>query len=222
MWNGDRSLRTIDLSPPGSVPLWVGVFFTVFVWSAINPNDYFIWFLEVLPALMYLIAVFLMYKKFPLTPLVYWMVLFHSVILMIGGHYTYAEVPLFNWLRDEFNLSRNHYDKVGHYVQGFVPALISREILIRTSPLRPGKWLFFLVVCVCLAISATYELIEWLVAEMTGTAADAFLGTQGYVWDTQSDMALALLGAMMALVLFGRLHDRQLAAGSRGTILSRP
>jgi len=145
---------------PGRVSLWLSVFSVVFIWSAINPFDYFVWFLEVLPALMYLIAVFAMYKRFPLTPVVYWLILFHAVILMIGGHYSYAEVPLFNWLRDEFSLSRNHYDKVGHFVQGFVPALISREILIRTSPLKPGKWLFFIVVCVCLAISAVYELIE--------------------------------------------------------------
>ena len=142
--------------------------------------------------------------------MLYWLILLHAIILMIGGHYTYAEVPLFNLIRDKFELSRNHYDKVGHFAQGFIPAIIAREILIRTSPLKPGKWLLFIVVCVCLAISAVYELIEWWVAVVSGTAADAFLGTQGYVWDTQSDMALALLGALTALVLLGKYHDRQL------------
>ncbi len=130
---------------------------------------------------------------------------------MIGGHYTYAEVPLFNWIRDAFDLGRNDYDKVGHFAQGFVPAVIAREVLIRTSPLKPGKWLSFLVVCVCLAISALYELIEWWVAVASGTAADAFLGTQGYVWDTQSDMAFALAGAIVSLVVLSKVHDRQLA-----------
>jgi len=190
--------------------IWLLVFFSVFIWSAITPHDYFIWFLEVLPAVIGFILVFFTYRQFRLTDMLYWLILLHAIILMIGGHYTYAEVPLFNLIRDKFELSRNHYDKVGHFAQGFIPAIIAREILIRTSPLKPGKWLFFIVVCVCLAISAVYELIEWWVAVVSGTAADAFLGTQGYVWDTQSDMALALLGALTALILLGKYHDRQL------------
>jgi putative membrane protein len=193
-----------------SIFIWLLVFFSVFVWSAINPHDYFTWFLEVLPAVIGFILVLYTYRRFRLTDLLYWLILLHAVILMIGGHYTYAEVPLFNFIRDKFDLSRNHYDKVGHFAQGFIPAILAREILIRTSPLKPGKWLFFIVVCICLAASAVYELIEWWVAVASGTAADAFLGTQGYVWDTQSDMALALLGAIIALVFLGRYHDRQL------------
>ncbi len=190
--------------------IWLLVFFSVFIWSAITPHDYLTWFLEVLPAVIGFILVLFTYRQFRLTDMLYWLILLHAVILMIGGHYTYAEVPLFNLIRDKFELSRNHYDKIGHFAQGFIPAIIAREILIRTSPLKQGKWLFFIVVCVCLAISAVYELIEWWVAVVSGTAADAFLGTQGYVWDTQSDMALALLGALTALVLLGKYHDRQL------------
>lgn len=193
-----------------SIFIWLLIFFAVFTWSAINPHDYFTWFLEVLPAVIGLIIVIYTYRRFRLTDLLYWLILLHAVILMIGGHYTYAEVPLFNFIRDKFDLSRNHYDKVGHFAQGFIPAIIAREILIRTSPLKPGKWLFFIVVCICLAISAVYELVEWWVAVASGTAADAFLGTQGYVWDTQSDMAMALLGAIIALVFLGKFHDRQL------------
>ena len=190
--------------------IWLLVFFSVFIWSAITPHDYLIWFLEVLPAVIGFILILFTYRQFRLTDMLYWLILLHAIILMIGGHYTYAEVPLFNLIRDKFELSRNHYDKVGHFAQGFIPAIIAREILIRTSPLKPGKWLFFIVVCVCLAISAVYELIEWWVAVVSETAADAFLGTQGYVWDTQSDMALALLGALTALILLGKYHDRQL------------
>jgi putative membrane protein len=190
--------------------IWLLVFFSVFIWSAINPHDYYTWFLEVLPAVIGLIFVIYTYRRFRLTDLLYWLILLHAAILMIGGHYTYAEVPLFNLIRDKFDLSRNHYDKVGHFAQGFIPAIIAREILIRTSPLKPGKWLFFIVVCICLAASAVYELIEWWVAVASGTAAEAFLGTQGYVWDTQSDMAMALLGALTALVFLGKYHDRQL------------
>jgi len=135
----------------------------------------------------------------------------HAAILMVGGHYTYAEMPLFNWLRDVFELSRNHYDRLGHLAQGFIPAIVAREILLRRSPLRPGKWLFFVVTCVCLAISACYELIEWWVAESSGDQAVAFLATQGDVWDTQWDMFLALLGALSSQLLLRRWHDRQLA-----------
>lgn len=192
--------------------LWLSVFSTVFVWSGIRPHDYFTWFLEVFPAALGLAAIITTRKSFPLTPLAYWLILVHAVILMIGGHYTYAEVPLFNWIKDAFGMGRNNYDKVGHLAQGFIPAIVAREILIRTSPLRPGKLLAFLVICVCLAISAFYELIEWWVATATGTAAEAFLGTQGYVWDTQSDMAFALAGAVVSLIVLSKIHNRQLAA----------
>lgn len=192
--------------------LWLTLFWAFLAWSAIQPHDYFTWILEVAPALIGFVVLVLTRKRFALTPLAYWLVLVHAIILMVGGHYTYAEVPLFNWLRDAWGMSRNNYDKVGHFAQGFVPAVIAREILLRTSPLRTGKLLSFLVVCVCLAISAFYELIEWWVAAASGTAAEAFLGTQGYVWDTQSDMAFALAGAIAALALLGRRHDRQLIA----------
>ena len=192
--------------------LWLSAFLAVFAWSGIHPHDYFTWGLEVFPAVAGLGLIIATRKDFPLTPLAYSLILVHAIILMIGGHYTYAEVPLFNWLRDAFALGRNNYDKVGHFAQGFIPAIIAREILIRKSPLTRGKWLTFLVICVCLAISATYELMEWGVAEATGSASEAFLGTQGYVWDTQSDMAYALVGAVVSLVTFSKIHDRQLAA----------
>jgi len=187
--------------------LWLTIFFAVFIWSVIKPHDYFTWFLEVFPAIIALMILVGTYRAFQFSHLVYWLILVHAVILMIGGHYTYAEVPLFTWLKDIFALSRNNYDKVGHFAQGFVPAMVAREILIRKSPLTPGKWLFFIVVCICLAISAFYELIEWWVAVGTGEAAESFLGTQGDIWDSQSDMFLALIGAVSALVLLGKYHD---------------
>jgi putative membrane protein len=193
-----------------SIFLWLTIFFAVLIWSGINPHDYFTWLLEVSPALIGLAILAATYKRFKFTELSYWLILIHCIILIIGGHYTYAEVPLFNWIRDTFELSRNHYDKVGHFAQGFIPAIIVREILIRKSPVKQGKWLFFIVVSVCLALSAFYEFIEWWVAVLSGTAAEAFLGTQGYVWDTQSDMFLALLGAVLSLIVFGKLHDRLL------------
>lgn len=193
-----------------SIFLWLTIFFGVLIWSGINPHDYFTWLLEVSPALIGLAILAATYKRFKFTELSYWLILIHCIILIIGGHYTYAEVPLFNWIRDTFELSRNHYDKVGHFAQGFIPAVIIREILIRKSPVKQGKWLFFIVVSVCLALSAFYEFIEWWVAVLSGTAAEAFLGTQGYVWDTQSDMFLALLGAVISLIVFGKLHDRLL------------
>ena len=151
-------------------------------------------------------------KKFPLTPLAYILILIHCIILMVGGHYTYAEVPLFDWIRDLFDLERNNYDKVGHLAQGFVPAILAREIFLRKQVITKNAWLNFLVVCFCLAFSAFYELIEWWVAALSGESAEAFLGTQGYVWDTQSDMALALLGAILSLALLSKLHDKQLNA----------
>lgn len=190
--------------------LWLMIFMSVLAWSGVQPHDYFTWFLEVAPALIGLTIIVLTRRTFELTPLAYWLILVHAIILMIGGHYTYAEVPLFNWLRDAWDMDRNNYDKVGHFAQGFIPAVVAREILLRTSPLKAGKMLSFLVICVCLAISALYELIEWWVAAATGTAAEAFLGTQGYVWDTQSDMAFALAGAIVSVVALGRIHDRQI------------
>ena len=189
---------------------WLTVYFIILIWSVINPVDYFTWFLEVLPAITGLVILVVSYKKFPLTRLAYILILAHCIILMVGGHYTYAKVPLFDWIRDFFELERNNYDKIGHFAQGFIPAIVAREILIRKKVVNSARWLSFLVVCFCLAFSALYELIEWWVAISTGESAEAFLGTQGYVWDTQSDMALALFGAIVALLLLGRYHDKQL------------
>lgn len=190
------------------IALLVSGVLSVFIWSVIHPHDLFTWFLEVLPVILGGAALAATHRQFQFTFLVYLLMGVHAVILMVGGHYTYAEVPLFNWLRDAFELGRNHYDRVGHFAQGFIPAMIVREILLRQSPLKKGKWLFFLVVCVCLAISATYELFEWTVAEFSGTASDSFLGTQGDVWDTQKDMAFALVGSVISLVTLGKVHDR--------------
>ncbi len=192
--------------------VWLFIFFLVLLWSGISPHDRFAWILEVFPAILGLGILIATYRQFQFTTLVYWLILVHAVILMIGGHYTYAEVPLFNWIRDVFHLGRNHYDKVGHFAQGFVPAIITREILIRKSPVKHGKWLSFIVICISLALSAMYEFVEWWVAVITGTAAEAFLGTQGYVWDTQSDMFMALLGAITALGLLSRVHDKALSS----------
>ena len=190
--------------------VWLTVFFGVLAWSGWQPHDYPTWWLEVLPALIALIVLFLTRKRFPLTPLAYWLILLHSIILMVGGHYTYAEVPLGDWLSEWSGGSRNNYDKLGHLAQGFIPAIVVREVLVRNSVVAVRGWLPFIVVSICLAISALYELIEWWVALLSGEAADAFLGTQGYVWDTQSDMLLAFLGAIAALLVFSALHDRQI------------
>jgi putative membrane protein len=190
--------------------LWLSTYFIILIWSAINPTDYFTWILEVIPALIGLVILAATYTKFRLTTLAYVLILIHCIILMIGGHYTYAQVPIFDWLKEAFDLERNNYDKVGHFAQGFIPAIVAREILIRKNIINGRCWLGFLVICFCLAFSAFYELIEWWVAISTGESAEAFLGTQGYVWDTQSDMALALGGAISALLLLGRFHDRQL------------
>jgi len=183
----------------------------VLVWSGVSPHDTFTWFLEVLPALLGLAVVLGTYHKLQLTNLSYVVIAIHVVILAVGGHYTYAEVPLFDWIRDAWGQSRNNYDKVGHFWQGFGPALVAREVILRTSPLRPGKWLFFLVLCLAFAVSAVYELVEWWVAAATGEAADAFLGSQGDVWDTQKDMFTCGLGALAALLMFSRSQDRSLA-----------
>jgi putative membrane protein len=182
----------------------------ILVWSGIHPHDRFTWILEVLPAILGLLVLLFTYRKFTFSNLVYLLIAIHMTILMVGGHYTYAQVPLFNWIRDVLDLSRNHYDRLGHLAQGFVPAIIAREILLRLSPLKPGRLLNFIVICICLAISATYELIEFGVAVGTGTAAQAFLGTQGDVWDTQWDMLMALIGASLALLLLPSLHDKSM------------
>jgi putative membrane protein len=195
---------------------WLIIFFAALMWSAVKPHDYFTWILEVFPALVGFVIIAALYKNFKFTQLTYRLILIHMIILMVGGHYTYAQVPLFNWIREIFNLSRNNYDKLGHFAQGFIPAIIIREILLRKSPLKRGKWLFFIVVSICLAFSAFYELIEWWIAALSGTAAEAFLSTQGYVWDTQSDMAMALIGAIIALLILGKYHDRQLSQSFPG------
>jgi len=184
------------------------LFFAVLIWSAINPHDYFTWFLEVLPALIGLLVLVITFQRFRFTNLVYGLILVHCWILMVGGHYTYAEVPLFNWIKQVFDLSRNNYDKVGHLVQGFVPAMITREILVRKQVVNSRKWINVFVVSICMSISVTYEFIEWLVAVLNGDSADSFLGTQGYIWDTQSDMLYATIGAILALVTLGKAHDR--------------
>ena len=187
--------------------LWIAVFAAVLLWSAIDPNDRFTWFLEVLPALLGGVLLLATQRRFPLTPLLYVLILLHCIVLMVGGHYTYAEVPFFDGL---LGSERNNYDKVGHFFQGFVPAILAREILVRLKVVNGRAWLNLFVVSICLAFSAFYELIEWWVAAASGEGADAFLGTQGYVWDTQSDMALALIGAISALLLLSRWHDRQI------------
>lgn len=190
--------------------LWLLVFMTVFIWSAIKPKDQFTWFLEVFPALIGLVFILATYRRFPLTPLLYSLILIHSIILMIGGHYTYAQVPLFDMIKEMFTLERNNYDKVGHFFQGFMPAILAREILLRKQVVNGRMWLNTIIISICLAFSAFYELIEWWVALLTGEDAEAFLGTQGYMWDTQSDMALALIGAISALILLSKYHDQQL------------
>lgn len=191
--------------------LWVSLFFVVLVWSAINPKDQFTWFLEVAPALIGFVLLLLTYKKFPLTPLLYTLILIHMIILMVGGHYTYAEVPLFDMIKEALDQARNNYDKVGHFAQGFIPAILAREILIRKEIVTASKiWLHYIILSIILAFSAFYELIEWWVALAIGEDAEAFLGTQGYVWDTQSDMMYALIGGVVALLLLSRYHDKQL------------
>jgi len=178
--------------------------------SGLDPHDRFTWLLEVSPVLIALPLLVVTYSRFRLTPLLYRLLFIHAVILMIGGHYTYSLTPIGFWMQRAFGFARNHYDRIGHLAQGFVPAILAREILVRRSPLVRGKWLFFLVTCVCLAASALYELIEWWTALAGGEAAQAFLGTQGDPWDTQWDMFLALVGAITALLTLARLHDRQL------------
>ncbi|GGB80354.1 membrane protein [Marinobacterium zhoushanense] len=200
-------------------PLWILIFALGLLWSGWDPKDRLTWLLEVAPALAALVLLWSTRLRFPLTPLVLWLVLLHSLILMVGGHYTYAEVPLFDWIAEWLGQSRNNYDKVGHLAQGFIPALCAREVMLRLNLVNGRFWVAFFVVCFCLALSAFYELIEWWVALASDEAADAFLGTQGYVWDTQSDMLMALIGAVLALITLHRYHDRQLAQLARYPVL---
>lgn len=192
--------------------------------SAVHPYDMATWWMEVFPIFIAVPILAATYRRFPLTPLVYTLILIHACILMLGGHYTYARVPLGFWIQDLLHFSRNHYDRIGHLAQGFIPAVIAREILIRRTPLRPGGWLFFIVCSICLAISACYEFIEWWAALIGGSGATEFLGTQGDVWDTQWDMLMALVGAIVAQLLLARVHNRQVAAvaGAGSPALTEP
>jgi putative membrane protein len=180
------------------------------VWSGIQPFDRVTWWLEVAPVLIGVPIMVATFSTFRLSPILYRLLFLHALILIVGGHYTYARVPVGFWAQDLLDLSRNHYDRIGHLAQGFIPAILAREILLRLTPLRRGGWLFLVVVCVCLAFSATYELIEWWAAAIGGESAESFLGTQGDVWDTQWDMFLALLGAIAAQLVLARAHDRSL------------
>ena len=184
----------------------------VLVWSGLAPHDRFTWFLEVAPVLIGVPVLIYLWPRLRFTRLLYTLLFIHAVILMVGGKYTYAEVPLGFWLQDAFGFSRNHYDRIGHFAQGFIPAILAREVFIRRSPLVGSRWLPFMVICFCLAFSAFYELIEFWTALASGEAAESFLGTQGDVWDTQWDMQLALIGAIVALVTLSRVHDRELRA----------
>ena len=198
--------------------IWVSIFLIVLIWSGVYPKDQFTWFLEVAPALIGGVILAISYDKFRLTPLLYILILVHCIVLMIGGHYTYADVPFFDGL---FGADRNNYDKVGHFVQGFVPALIAREILVRKEVVSGRAWLNLFIVSISLAFSAFYELIEWWVALSTGEDAEAFLGTQGYVWDTQSDMALALIGAVTSTFILSKSHDVQLSKFNKRLVATR-
>jgi putative membrane protein len=183
----------------------------VLLWSAIGCHDVFTWFLEVVPVLIGIPWLIWLYPRFRFTNLVYALIAVHAVILMIGGHYTYSLMPVFQWIKDWLHLDRNYYDRLGHFAQGFVPAFIAREVLLRATPLRRGKMLAYLVFSCCMAISAMYELFEFAVARATGASADAFLGTQGDVWDTQWDMTWCLIGSTCMLLFFTGIHDRALA-----------
>ena len=194
---------------------WAIIFVTVLIWSAIQPKDITIWFLEAGPALFAALLLLLTFNTFRLTPLLYLLILLHCVILMVGAHYTYAEVPLFDWIGGLLNWERNHFDKLGHFFQGLVPALLTREILIRKQVVNGQTWLNLFVISITLAFSAFYELIEWWTALISEESAEAFLGTQGYIWDTQSDMGFALIGGITTLILLSRRHDKQLKTLTR-------
>jgi putative membrane protein len=185
-------------------------FLLIFLWSAYRPVNQFTWFLEVSPALCGFVLLVTTYRRFPWTSLTYTLIFFASILLLVGGPYTYGDVPLFDRIQETWNLDRNHYDRFGHFFQGFMPAIVSRELLLRSSPLQPGKWLNFIIICIVLAVSASYELCEFAVAKLIGAAAESFLGTQGDAWDTQWDMLFALIGAILSLLLWSRYHDKQL------------
>jgi putative membrane protein len=201
----------VNKTPGSHIALLLGVII-VFIWSGWQPYDRLTWWLEIFPGLAGLIILLSIYRRFRFTTLCYTLIAIHICILCVGGHYTYARVPLFDWLRDLFEWHRNHFDRLGHFAQGFVPAIIAREVFVRLQILNRKRWMPFLVVCICLAISAVYELIEWSTALISASASAAFLGTQGDVWDTQEDMFMALIGAICALVFMRRLHDRQINA----------
>ncbi len=190
--------------------LFLIIFFIVGIWSGINPYETGLWFLEAGMCLIGVAVLAFTFRKFKFTDMTYIFILIHLIILFVGAHYSYAKVPLFDWIKDIFDQSRNNYDKVGHFAQGFVPAMIARELLIRRDVLKKRSWLPFLVVSICLAISAFYELIEWWVGALSSDGADDFLGTQGYVWDTQSDMFCAMIGAICMLLFFSKLQDKQI------------
>lgn len=190
--------------------IWLFLFFGLMIASGIHPTDRFTWVLEVFPAWIVFLILALTYKRFPLTPIAYGLILIHASILYLGGRYTYAEVPFGYWIKDLFHLGRNDYDKIGHFAQGFVPALVLREVFIRTKVVNGKKWLAALVVASCLAFSAFYELLEFVIAISTGDKGDAFLGTQGYIWDTQTDMLCALIGAIVSLLILSKIHNRQI------------
>lgn len=191
--------------------LLIFLFFIGLTGSAIHPHDYFTWFLEVAPAIIGLIILCFTFKKFQFTFFIYLLILLHCYILFIGGHYTYAKVPLFDLIKEYFHQSRNNYDKIGHFMQGFVPTLIARELFIRLKIVKNNFWLPTLAFCVILSISAIYEILEWMVAVISKTAAESFLGTQGYVWDTQSDMFFAGVGSILALLFLSKIHDKKIA-----------
>ncbi|KIA87745.1 DUF2238 domain-containing protein [Flavobacterium sp. AED] len=193
-----------------NIYLMLIIFFTTLLWSIINPKENFTCFLEIIPALIGVSVLAFTFKKFRFTNFTYFLILIHSIILFIGGHYTYAEVPLFDYIKEVFHQSRNNYDKVGHFAQGLVPAMIIRELFIRKKVISNQSFFNFIIVSICLAISAAYEWIEWGVSLGTGEGGDAFLGTQGYIWDTQSDMLFATIGAITGLILFSKIQDKQL------------
>ena len=190
----------------------LAVFLGIFLWSIINPKEGFTCFLEITPALIGVLILAFTFNKFRFTNFTYTLILVHCIILFIGGHYTYAEVPLFDYIKEVFQQSRNNYDKVGHFAQGLIPAMIIRELFIRKKVISNKSFFNFIIVCICLAISAAYEWIEWFVSLATGEGGDSFLGTQGDIWDTQSDMLFATIGAIVGLVLFSKIQDRQLAS----------
>jgi len=190
------------------IRIFIILFFIGLIVSGMYPHDYFTWILEVFPGIIGFIVLMFSFKRFRFTDFTYIFILIHCYILFIGGHYTYAEVPLFDWIKELFHQSRNNYDKVGHFAQGFIPAMVVRELFVRLEIVKRGKWLSFLCVCVCLSISACYELFEWFVAVASGQSAEAFLGTQGDNWDTQSDMLFALIGAVCMVVFISGIQDK--------------